>query len=74
MNLEEIIKVQRNVNGDIINFQTSSGRIISYRKAALEVEEGLITGIDIREDDEGYTHLTNTLSDDENFSSYPTIF
>jgi hypothetical protein len=46
---EEIIAVQRNLQGDIINFQTSSGRIISYRKALQEAEDGIITGVSVHE-------------------------
>jgi len=39
--MEHIIKVQRNYKGDIISFETSEGRIISYRKALMETEEKL---------------------------------
>jgi hypothetical protein len=47
---EQLVAVQRNYFGDIISFQTSSGRVISYRKALQETEEGLIDGINIDEE------------------------
>jgi hypothetical protein len=42
--MEYIEKVQLNHFGDIISFQTNTGRIISYRKALQEAENGLIHG------------------------------
>ncbi|PLR77218.1 hypothetical protein CU633_11785 [Bacillus sp. V3-13] len=41
---EKLVGVQKNRNGEIINFQTSAGRIISYRKAMLEIEAGILSG------------------------------
>jgi hypothetical protein len=72
--MEEIIKVQRNYDGEIINFQTNSGRIISYRKALLEAEEGIIQGVSIVENNVGESELTSSIMEDPTFSSYPTIF
>jgi hypothetical protein len=72
--MEEIVKVQRNYDGEIINFQTNSGRIISYQKALLEVEEGIIQGVSIVENNFGDSELTSNIVEDPNFSSYPTIF
>ncbi|MBS4190950.1 DUF3892 domain-containing protein [Bacillus sp. FJAT-49705] len=46
---EQLIAVSRNFHGEIISFKTSSGRIISYRKALQEVEDGIITGVNIVE-------------------------
>ena len=44
---EKIVACQKNAFGNIINFQTSSGRIISYRKAVAEIENGIILGAEI---------------------------
>ncbi len=44
---EKIVACQKNAFGNIINFQTSSGRIISYRKAVAEIENGNIMGAEI---------------------------
>ncbi|TCN23126.1 hypothetical protein EV146_109286 [Mesobacillus foraminis] len=46
---EQLVAVYKNHAGDVISFQTSGGRIISYRKALQEAEEGTITGINIQE-------------------------
>lgn len=46
---EQLIAVYRNNQGDIISFQTSIGRIISYRKALQEAGDGIINGVQIVE-------------------------
>lgn len=45
---EQLVAVYKNPAGDVISFQTSGGRIISYRKALLEAEAGIITGVNIQ--------------------------
>ena len=62
---EQLVAVQRNYFGDIISFQTSSGRVISYRKALQEAEEGLIDGINIDEEN----NLTPNIG--SSFNEYP---
>lgn len=57
MKPEKLIAVQRNCFGDIISFQTSGGRIISYRKAVDEVQSGLIDGVEIIEVAHGFSRL-----------------
>lgn len=64
MEQEEIIAVFRNHFGDIISFQTSNGRIISYRKALAEAMEERITGIDLVELDNGAVDLVSSNGDD----------
>ena len=66
---EQLVALQRNHFGDIINFQTSAGRIISYRKALQEVEEGAIDGVNIQEDHDGSTYLTPGMI--SSFNEYP---
>jgi hypothetical protein len=72
--MEEITKVQRNYHGDIISFQTSGGRIISYRKAVLEASEGLIQGVDLYENEWGGYEISSSDVMDKGFEGYPTIF
>ncbi|NQD69058.1 hypothetical protein HP456_24620 [Bacillus haikouensis] len=72
--MEEITKVQRNYHGDIISFQTSGGRIISYRKAVLEASEGLIQGVDLYENEWGEYEISSSDVMDKGFEGYPTIF
>ncbi|MGM0899824.1 MAG: DUF3892 domain-containing protein [Bacillota bacterium] len=49
MKEEELTGLYRNNAGDIISFLTSEGRVISYRKALMEAEEGTLTGVSIEE-------------------------
>jgi hypothetical protein len=72
--MEYIEKVQRNLHGNIISFQTSQGRIISYQKALIEAENGLLRGITIETGTDGAIHLANAQDGDENFMAYPPIF
>jgi hypothetical protein len=72
--MEEITKVQRNYHGDIISFQTSGGRIISYRKAVLEASEGLLQGVDLSENEWGEYEISCSDITDKGFDGYPTIF
>jgi hypothetical protein len=69
---EKLVAVHRNHNGEIISFQTSNGRIISYRKALLEAEEGTINGVSMVEETNGSTMLTPT--NDLSFEQYPEIY
>lgn len=69
MNKEEITSVYRNSFGDIISFQTSSGRIISYRKALLEAMDEKITGVNIIETDDG-----SALFSDDDFQELPSYY
>ncbi|WP_064091386.1 DUF3892 domain-containing protein [Rossellomorea aquimaris] len=72
--MEEITKVQRNYLGEVISFQTSTGRIISYRKAVLEASEGLLQGVAVLENEWGESELTSEGLNDTSFNEYPTIF
>jgi hypothetical protein len=49
MDGEQLTGVFKNHAGEVISFQTSSGRVISYRKALMEAEAGRITGVSIKE-------------------------
>lgn len=70
--MEKLIAVQRNIFGEVINFQTSSGRIISYRKALQEVESGIIGGVEIIEED-GLQKLIPETDDGNGFINFPNI-
>ena len=43
--MEKIVAADRNRHGKIISFQTSSGRVISYRKALEEMQAGILEPI-----------------------------
>jgi hypothetical protein len=71
MKVEKLVAVHRNHHGEIMSFQTSGGRIISYRKALLEAEEGKINGVNLIEAANGTVILTP--ADDFSFEQYPEI-
>lgn len=70
--MENIVALHRNHNGEIISFQTSTGRIISYRKAIQEVENGLIDGVQLDQDVNGEMFLSPTT--DESFDALPHFY
>jgi hypothetical protein len=69
---EQLVAVHKNNAGEIISFQTSSGRIISYRKALLEASAGNITGVNINEETDGISSLIS--ADGSDFQTYPDIY
>ncbi|WP_174732896.1 DUF3892 domain-containing protein [Mesobacillus harenae] len=71
MEEEILIAVHKNHHGDIISFQTSEGRIISYRKAWLEADSGKITGVSLA----GAENSAQTLIPlTGTFEEYPRIY
>lgn len=70
--METVVALHRNHFGEIISFVTSTGRIISYRKALLEAESGLIQGIQPAEDPTG--NLTLSPEQVQSFAHYPDTF
>lgn len=72
MNGEQLTAVYRNNNEEIISFQTSGGRIISYRKALLEAKEGLIEGIQIYENEDGSMYLNPSFA--SSFDDFPSFY
>ncbi|MDQ0213619.1 hypothetical protein J2S13_000013 [Oikeobacillus pervagus] len=71
--MEYITAIQQNQEGKIINVQTSTGRIISFQKAILETEEGILSGAAIRWNRDGEQLLINTLSEDGYFPESPHV-
>lgn len=47
MEKEHLVAIQQNTFGEIMNFKTNTGRIISYRKTVQEIEAGSIEGYDL---------------------------
>ncbi|MED4226788.1 DUF3892 domain-containing protein [Neobacillus cucumis] len=70
--METITAVHRNHFGEIINFVTSEGRIISYRKALMDVEQGLIQGLQTSLDTNGTMSIQPEL--EQSFDHYPNLF
>jgi hypothetical protein len=72
--LEYLTAVERNRRGEIINFQTSEGRIISYRKAAEEIKNGKIGRAQVLPDGSGLPKIVPEDPADRDFAGYPPIF
>jgi hypothetical protein len=70
--VEKLVALHRNHFGDIISFVTSEGRIISYQKALMEAEGGIIQGVQTREDLDGHKYLMP--EQDQSFDLYPNLF
>ncbi|WP_312096739.1 DUF3892 domain-containing protein [Niallia sp.] len=70
--MEKIIAVERNHMGDIISFKTSNGRVISYRKALMDIETGVINGVDVVENESEEEEISFSIID--SFDNYPPIF
>ncbi len=72
MEQEQLVAIHKNNAGEIISFQTSSGRIISYRKAIMEASTGTISGVNINEGADGTNSLVS--ADGSCFEQYPDIY
>lgn len=72
MEQEQLVAIHKNHSGEIISFQTSSGRIISYRKALLEATNGTLTGVNINEGPDGISSIVS--GDGSDFEQYPNIY
>lgn len=70
--METIAGLHRNHFGEIISFVTSEGRIISYRKALEEAENGCIQGVQSIENSDG--NLSLLPESGKSFDHYPNLF
>ncbi|ULT55352.1 hypothetical protein L1999_19910 [Neobacillus drentensis] len=70
--METITAVHRNHSGEVINFVTSEGRVISYRKALMDVEQGLIQGMQTCQDTHGRLFLIPEF--EQSFDHFPNLF
>ncbi|WML47767.1 DUF3892 domain-containing protein [Neobacillus sp. PS3-34] len=70
--MEKLIALHRNHSGSIISFETSEGRIISYKKAIQEAEEGILAGVQRAEDAEGNIFLLPEMH--QSFDQMPEIY
>jgi hypothetical protein len=70
--MEIITAVHRNHFGKVINFVTSEGRVISYRKALMDAENGLLHGVQAIQEVDGTSSLLPET--DQTFEHYPTVF
>ncbi|CAM2824217.1 DUF3892 domain-containing protein [Paenibacillus sediminis] len=54
---EQFIAVQKNGDGDLTAFQTSTGRVLNYEQALQEVQAGAIAGANVFKGRDGELYI-----------------
>ncbi|WNS45809.1 DUF3892 domain-containing protein [Paenibacillus sp. MMS20-IR301] len=54
---ERFVAAQRNGDGDLTGFQTSSGRVLDYQQALQEVKAGSIAGVNVFKGKDGEMYI-----------------
>lgn len=54
---ETFVAVQKNGDGDLTAFQTSTGRVLDYQQALLEVQSGTIAGVNVFKGKDGEAYI-----------------
>ncbi|WP_019636104.1 DUF3892 domain-containing protein [Paenibacillus fonticola] len=72
---ETFIAVQRNGDGNLTSFKTSSGRILNYEDALREVNAGAIAGVNIFKGKDGEMYIRGDADGDpsNNLDALPTF-
>ncbi|GIP57934.1 DUF3892 domain-containing protein [Paenibacillus sp. FSL W8-0186] len=72
---ETFIAVQRNGDGNLTRFKTSSGRILNYEDALSEVNAGAIAGVNIFKGKDGEMYIRGDADGDptNNLDALPTF-
>ncbi|RUT36299.1 DUF3892 domain-containing protein [Paenibacillus zeisoli] len=74
-NREVFVAVQKNGDGDLSAFKTSSGRVLSYEEALKEVQAGSIAGVNAFKGRDEETYLRGDADGDptNNLDALPTF-
>jgi len=72
---ETFVAVRKNNEGDIVELKTSSGRVLHYTEAQLEVQNGMIAGANVFKGRDGEPHLRSNADGDptNNLDNLPTF-
>ncbi|GAA0135815.1 hypothetical protein YSY43_26550 [Paenibacillus sp. YSY-4.3] len=72
---ETFIAVQRNGDGNLTRFKTSSGRILNYEDALSEVNAGAIAGVNMFKGKDGEMYIRGDADGDpsNNLDALPTF-
>ncbi|WP_145045518.1 DUF3892 domain-containing protein [Paenibacillus xylanexedens] len=54
---ESFTAVQKNGDGDLTAFQTSTGRVLDYQQALTEVQAGAIAGVNVFKGKDGEMYI-----------------
>lgn len=73
MQRETFVAVQKNGDGDITAFKTSSGRTLQYEQALQEVHNGTIEGVNVFKGRDGDSYIRGDADGDptNNLDSLP---
>ncbi|TDF96587.1 DUF3892 domain-containing protein [Paenibacillus piri] len=64
MERESFVAVQKNGDGDITAFKTSSGRVLQYDQAIQEVQNGTIQGVNVFKGRDGDSYIRGNADGD----------
>lgn len=72
---EQIVAVQKNGDGDLTSFKTSTGRVLDYQTALQEVQAGQIAGVNAFKGRDGETYIRGDADGDpsNNLDQLPTF-
>jgi hypothetical protein len=61
---EAFVAVRKNGDGDIVELKTSTGRVMDYKQAQQEVQNGTIAGANVFTGRDGEPHLRSNADGD----------
>jgi len=72
---ESFVAVQKNGDGDLTSFQTSTGRVLAYDQALQEVQAGNIAGVNAFKGKDGETYIRGDADGDptNNLDNLPSF-
>ncbi|GAA0363162.1 DUF3892 domain-containing protein [Bacillus horti] len=72
---ETIVAVRKNGDGDIVQLKTSSGRVLHYKDAQKEAQNGEIAGVNVFMGKDGDPHLRGNADGDptNNLDNLPSF-
>ncbi|CAG9622022.1 DUF3892 domain-containing protein [Sutcliffiella rhizosphaerae] len=72
---ETFVAVQKNGDGDITSFKTSSGRVLSYQEAINDVNDGNVLGANVFKGKDGENYIRGNADGDpsNNLDNLPTF-
>jgi hypothetical protein len=72
---ETFVAVHKKEDGDLVEFKTSSGRILQYEEALQQVQAGMIEGVNTLTGKDGETYILSNPDGNRsnNLDSLPTF-
>ncbi|MDX5474352.1 MAG: DUF3892 domain-containing protein [Bacillaceae bacterium] len=72
---DTFVAVQKNGDGDIVQFKTSSGRVLTYEQALADVNNGEVLGANVFKGKDGEMYIRGNADGDptNNLDNLPTF-